>query len=375
MIALKKTYGLRGYVFLFVLFGILLFGCSKAPAAKDFFAPSIAQTFLKDVGHYAVTVVAPLEFSNNESLLAENCEYGFYFYPDKNSSSCQIIPATVKDGGLVASLDNLSIGITYKCVPFVKQDGFEVLGKEFLFSTLDPFEDAIFKKYIIDNFDNNRDGGISQSEAATVVTIDVQKMGITSLKGVELFAYLKYIYCGTNKIKELDLKANPLLTELCAEVNLIEKLDLRENKELRNIVVWENKLTTIDVSGLELVVSFWCWNNKLNEIDISSMKELIYFGCAQNAIKVLDLSNNTKLLNLAPNNTFIEELDLSSCPNLESLDIQGNINMAEVNLSLCPKIRFFRSEACNNLRFVYIKKGQKIEQIIKDDHTMMVELD
>lgn len=352
---------------------LLLFACSKAPDAQEFHAPSVGKATIIGSSAYSVTLQAPILFSTESSSALQNMECGFYILPDNSSSTPKQIAASINGKSFSATAGDLAIGTSYTCTPYICNGGFEVRGQSCKISLDNPFEDEIFWKYIISNFDSDGDEALSQNESESVTAISVTDMGITSLEGIELFPQLMHLYCQNNRLRKLDLSRNIYLTELAAERNMLEELDLRQNKELRTIVVWENHLTKIDVAGLEMVGTFWCWMNRLNEIDISSMKSLINFGCAQNAIKELDLSNNTKLINLCPNDTFIKELDLSNCPDLESLEIQGNNLMTEVDLTCCPKIRFLRTDNCPNLKYIYLKQGQTISELYIDPHTTLIE--
>ena len=352
---------------------LLLFSCSKAPEAGKFVPPYPGKATVVESAAYSVALQAPVTSFSGQNASIENLEFGFCFYPDSSPSSPSKVIAHLDGKSFTATIEGLSTGITYSCTPYVRNGEFEVVGQSCKFAPANPFEDKIFWDYLIENFDRDKDSGLSKQEAESVTEITVPDMGISSLEGIELFPQLMHLYCQNNRLRKFDLSNNIYLTELVAERNMLEELDLRQNRELQTIVVWENHLTKIDVTGLEMVGTFWCWRNRLNEIDISSMKNLINFGCAQNAIKELDLSNNTKLINLAPNDTLIEELDLSHCPNLESLEIQGNNIMTEVDLTHCQKMRHMRSENCPNLRYIYINKGHSFAEILKDDHTRLIE--
>ena len=72
--------------------------------------------------------------------------------------------------------------------------------------------------------------------------------------------------------------------------------------------------------------------------------------CAQNQLTEIDVSHCTNLRVFAPNDNKLSELDLSNNLKLEEIEIQGN----------------------PNLKVVYLKKGQVIPHIIKDDFTEIV---
>ena len=54
-------------------------------------------------------------------------------------------------------------------------------------------EDITFMKYCYDNFDANKDGMLSQTEAASVYTIDISGLDIYSLAGIKMFTRLESI--------------------------------------------------------------------------------------------------------------------------------------------------------------------------------------
>ena len=53
------------------------------------------------------------------------------------------------------------------------------------------FPDDIFRQYISENFDTSKDGVLSAEEIEEIKVIDVNEMGISSLKGIESFPNLR----------------------------------------------------------------------------------------------------------------------------------------------------------------------------------------
>lgn len=66
--------------------------------------------------------------------------------------------------------------------------------------------DPAFRQYILDNFDTDHDGQLSNDEANSVRHIDCRNMGITSLKGIERFQNVVSINCSGNPVKEISLE-------------------------------------------------------------------------------------------------------------------------------------------------------------------------
>jgi hypothetical protein len=86
--------------------------------------------------------------------------------------------------------------------------------------------DITFMDYCYRNFDVNNDGMVSMTEANAVKRIDVGGEDIYSLKGIEYFTQLKYLYCPDNYLTALDLSKNTQLIELVCGDNKISSLDL-----------------------------------------------------------------------------------------------------------------------------------------------------
>ena len=349
----------------------ILVSCAKSPSAEQFLPPQLGAVSVEVQDCYSVVLRGSAIYEGQD--LQGGLEYGFYY--GANDENMVRIVAKGTAEGFEASVGGLSFGAGYQCIPFVKNGELEQIGSKVEFETQDPFDDAVFRSYIMENFDSDGNGGISRGEAEKVREIRIDSAGVGSLKGIEVFPYITFLSCCNNSIKELDLSRNIYLDGVHAERNLIEVLDLRANKDLKSLICWENRLKSINVEGLESLEVFYCWMNNLTEIDISTNVALEYFGCAQNSIRTLDLSNNVKMLSLAPNHTLIDSLDLSHCKDLFSLEIQGINSMSEIDVSCCPKLKLLHAYEAWGLEKVYIHKGQKIEDLRLESGVSLVEKD
>lgn len=87
--------------------------------------------------------------------------------------------------------------------------------------TLIPIQDAKFKKYLLDNFDKDGNGSISQPEANDIISIDCSSLGITSITEVKRFPNLESLNCSNNPITTLDISYNNKLTNVnCQNCNI-----------------------------------------------------------------------------------------------------------------------------------------------------------
>lgn len=82
------------------------------------------------------------------------------------------------------------------------------------------FQDSKFKKYLLDNFDKDGDGSISQSEANEITSIDCRGLEISSIAEIKNFPNLVSLNCSNNPITTIDIKFNENLNDLnCKDCN------------------------------------------------------------------------------------------------------------------------------------------------------------
>ena len=67
------------------------------------------------------------------------------------------------------------------------------------------FPDPAFRQCVLEYFDFDGDGMVSDDEAAHATVIFCQEAGIVSLKGIERFPNLRVLNCIWNHISSLDL--------------------------------------------------------------------------------------------------------------------------------------------------------------------------
>lgn len=160
------------------------------------------------------------------------------------------------------------------------------------------FPDAIFRQYIADNFDKDGDGVLSAEEIAAVTEIDVNKMGISSLIGVEYFTELTSLSCDNNQITSINISNNKNLSRLYFDNNLLTTLDVSNNQNLTIIHCDSNLLTAIDLSNNTELTYFSCYDNQIKKLDVSKNTKLTHLECSNNQLTTLDLSKNTELTDL-----------------------------------------------------------------------------
>jgi hypothetical protein len=151
------------------------------------------------------------------------------------------------------------------------------------FDVLNMITDANFKTYalsMMDSWDENDDGHLSQAEAAAIEILDLpgdwtdpvsESEQVKSLDGLEYFKNLSWLEADYHGIEGVvNVSKNPKLTHL--------QLD-------------ENQLTgIIGLENLEDLEEFRIYNNKLTSIDVSHNINLNLIDCGHNLLKSLDFS-------------------------------------------------------------------------------------
>ena len=221
------------------------------------------------------------------------------------------------------------------------------------------FPDDVFRNYVMsEDIDWDQDRMLDEDELYYVTKIDVRRMHIKSLKGIEYFTELTWLSCRSNELTELDITRNTKLQRLfcwenqlttldvskCPDLeylecafNLLTAIDVTKNPKLIRFNTEHNKLTSIDVSKQKVMKIFFCGENQLTALDVSNCTQLdsLYFN--QNKIKSIDVSHNTKLKNLWIYENELTAIDVSKCTELESLVCYKN-QLTSLNVSNCTKL-------------------------------------
>ena len=237
------------------------------------------------------------------------------------------------------------------------------------------FPDPVFRQYVLDNIDTDKDEKLSDAEINSITEINVQLLGIGNLKGIKIFKCLERLLCDGNQLTSLDLSGciyltflscslNPLtegldvsgcmylseincctcqlsnldvsgctyLATLACYGNNLETLDVKDCKNLKKLECFSNKLTSLDVSGCMNLQKLDCDNNQLTGLDVSDCTALAELTCGSNQLTALDLSQCTMLTELYCNSNQLQSLDVSGCSVLKEL-FCGNNPMPNLDLS------------------------------------------
>ena len=196
--------------------------------------------------------------------------------------------------------------------------------------------DPNFKSYLIDNFDTDGDGEISQTEAA--VSSGIKTPGqyatttgkIKDLSGIEAFVNITSLNCGFEELTSLpNLSSLTKLQRLTCNFNQLASLpNLSALTKLQTLYCGNNQLTNLpDLSALTNLTQLHCIENQLTTLpDLSSLTNLTMLSVGDNQLTSLpDLSTLTKLDSLLCGDNYLTDVpDLSLNLSLEGLWIKDN---------------------------------------------------
>ncbi|CAM1367033.1 T9SS type A sorting domain-containing protein [Tenacibaculum xiamenense] len=189
------------------------------------------------------------------------------------------------------------------------------------------------------------DNKVFTSRIDIVENLNISRLNIANVSGIEDFVSLKTFNCSNNGIVNLDVSENLLLTSLSCSRNLITNLDITNNTQLtilncagnqissinllnntklESLSCYENSLTSIDVAPLLHLNSLDCVDNNITSLDVSNNIELEYLQVYENLLTSLDLSKNVKLIELYAEYNQITSLDVSKNTSLVDLSIYSN---------------------------------------------------
>lgn len=189
--------------------------------------------------------------------------------------------------------------------------------------------------------DTDGDGFLSQTEREAVTRMDLRKLGIQDLSGLEYFPALEYLNCSENDLVSLELADFPALTSLtCNENSRLSELILSGVPALEQLYCFDSSLSHLDLHDFPNLTYLAWGGSPLEELDLSGNPNLHTLHVLGGNLTQADLSHNEKLDTLLWNHTWIETLDLShqtqltylNCTDnhLTALDLSGNEKLETV---------------------------------------------
>lgn len=208
----------------------------------------------------------------------------------------------------------------------------------FIFETSLPineknFPDPNFRDYI-KTYIAGGSNVLTVEKQRNVTTIEINKKGVSDLKGIEAFPNLTELDCGNNSIQKLDLRQNPKLKTLKCNKNQLTQLDLSKNPDIDYLICSDNRLEQLDVSHLKDLVTLDCSHNDLAQLDVKNSIFLETLNCSWNQLTELDadVKHKTRLVSVECQNNQLTTLILGENKGLKKLNCANN-QLTQLNLN------------------------------------------
>lgn len=299
----------------------------------------------------------------------------------------KLLEGKIDGSRFTAEAGGLEMSRTYSWSAFVKAGSSEVVSGESHFEVTDgmiPIPDPVFKKYLVELYDIDQDGGISREEASFIVTVNVCTDQVYSVKGIEFMPNLVGLFIAGSapnmgKLAELDIRENPRLKDVFCINNRIAAIDLSQNPLLKTIFCWENCLKELDVSHNSVLREIACAQNFITHLDVSRNPYLEELHFNDTFVSSIDVSQNPRLKKISCWNTLLTQLDVKNNPQLESLEC-WDLDIVSLDVSANPKLTLFDCSPSSTLEVVYVARGQVIPGVTENrtgeyipDHCAIVE--
>lgn len=165
------------------------------------------------------------------------------------------------------------------------------------------FKDKNLEKAIIENYDQNKDGTISQLEAEAINNLFLVEKGITSTEDLHFFKNVKMIVL---------------------DDNVISSIVLQDMDKLNLFSCTGCKVTSFKAENLRNLTSLYLDNNSLDNISLKATPKIDQLTLSLNQLKTIDLSQLKNLRRLNVEHNKIQKIDISGNPALQTLNVGGN---------------------------------------------------
>ncbi len=138
------------------------------------------------------------------------------------------------------------------------------------------FPDKIFRDYLYNTYDQNKNHVLSHSEIMRIWTLNLGGTNVASLEGVKYLTEVDSIYAYHTKLTNVDLTGLPNLLTLDLSECALNSLNIRANKNLRTLYLSDTtgSLKTVDTSQNAYLSELEVYRGSIRTIDVRSNPEL-----------------------------------------------------------------------------------------------------
>lgn len=225
------------------------------------------------------------------------------------------------------------------------------------------FPDATFRQYVKNAFDKDGNGTLDVDEIINARNVEVEYMGISSLKGIEYLTEVRGIYCKNNNISSLDLSNNKLLAGIWCSYNPLTELDFSGNPDLVWVYASFCDLRKLNVSKNQKMAYIECNSNEnLGSINVSANRELEHLMCGDCGLTSLNIGNNPYLSHLDAFSNKLTSFDVSKNTKMKRLNIWNNEGLGNVDISKNKELQYYDC-ANNDVTALNVSNNPNLEKL------------
>lgn len=205
------------------------------------------------------------------------------------------------------------------------------------------FPSEIFRDYISENFDTDKNGSLSAEEIENASELSLSEPIYDEdgnllrleldLTGINHLKKLKLINVGLFNVKNADLSGIEALTDIGLSAGSVSGLVLGDVSNLNSCFINNSDLTELSlVDCPELVQCGFNSNKKLAKLEIKNAPSLMDIDCHENALVSFKLENCAMLNSINCSENRLTRLDITNCPMISVLNCSGNM-MTELDIT------------------------------------------
>lgn len=275
-----------------------------------------------EIGYATATLSATFDHTGNLTAA------GFYLWvPDGDPLRLEAVPLADE---IRYRCSDLKPETTYQYAAFCCNGQDEIVFDTQRFTTLRQPYDPVLWRRVLDGFDADRDGEMSEAELAGIKEIDFSDLPLASQSGLERLTQLENLHMGANGLRRIDLSANKKL------------LTFTGGRDAG----WEE----IYLDNPELLLLYFIGDAGLRTLDLSRCPRLYICQWYGIPLESVDLSQNLDLYTVRINGTKLTELDLSANFRLRHLESSDN----------------------PSLKVIWLKAGITLENCEVEPHTEII---
>lgn len=232
------------------------------------------------------------------------------------------------------------------------------------------FPDEVFRAYILENFDEDKNNSLSKDEVVKVDVIKINDREVETLQGIGFFTELVMLSCDNTQVSDLDLSNLTKLQSLSCDETQVSSLDLSNLTELQSLHCSNTQVSDLNLSNLAKLQILTCSNTQIRSLDLSNCFALEHLTCYSKSLEEIKFGNNASLKELFCGGP-VSDLDLSGlssldtfycgCNAIEQLDVSQNSNLKEL---WCMDMQVEELDLSNNTALEYLNfAGTKIEKV------------